>query len=137
MTKGLISKGIKKGTKSRDGGLNPLGVTATSKMNMAPKDGAVLETMELFQQKFRTTTSSGYDDTDGDMSLQAEATMAGKKGSPPCILPSGWGKRLKKPGKVYKYSKLEILEYNEIAYLDGPEAAKAWADRRWHERESI
>ena len=130
MTKRLISKGIKKGTKVRDRCLNHLGGTATSKVTLAPKDGGVLETMELFQQKFRRTADAQHDPNDEDNN--GPATV----GSGPCVFPSGWGKRLKKPGKVYKYSKLEILEYNEIAYLDGPEAAKAWADRRWHERES-
>jgi hypothetical protein len=111
-------------------------MSRTSDMVMAPSDGAVAETVDLFQNKFRTTATSGYDDTDGEQSYQAESQMAGAKGSPPCLLPSGWRKRLKKPGKVYEYSRVEVLEYNEIRYLDGPKAAKAWADRRWHERNS-
>lgn len=39
-------------------------------------------------------------------------------------------------GKVYKYSKGEVAAYNIVLLTDGPEAAKAWADRRWHERAS-
>ena len=39
-----------------------------------------------------------------------------------------------KAGKPYIYSKTEILEYNEMQYIYGPEIAKQWADRKCHER---
>lgn len=91
----------------------------------APADGDIEETMEMFQSKYRQPPVDSDADSD-DTTVHS---------TPPCILPSGWKKRLKKPGKVYEYDRIEILNYNEIQYIHGPEHAKAWADRRWHERD--
>ena len=91
----------------------------------APADGDIEETMEMFQSKYRQPPVDS--DADSDDTIVHS--------TPPCILPSGWKKRLKKPGKVYEYDRIEILNYNEIQYIHGPEHAKAWADRRWHERD--
>ena len=93
--------------------------------NKAPADGDIEETVELFQYKYRQPPVGSDADSDD---ITAHST-------PPCILPSGWKKRLKKPGKVYEYSRIEILTYNEIQYIHGPKQAKEWADRRWHERD--
>jgi hypothetical protein len=103
-------------------------VNKSSKMTLAPQDGGVLETMEMFQHKFRRPADSQHDQDDEDSS--GSATV----GSKPCILPSGWGKRLKKPSKVYKYSAVEVLQYNNIRDEFGSHTAKSWADRRFHER---
>lgn len=120
MSNTLIRKGLKDGTKSRNRCL-----TNTRRVTCAPLDGDIEGTIELFQTKYRAPI--GHDKDDDDDNSRAS--------SPACILPTGWGKRLKKPGKVYQYSKLEIMEYNEMQYLHGPEAAKAWADRRLHARD--
>jgi hypothetical protein len=99
----------------------------TNRIPIAPADGDIEETVKLFQSKYRQViTENNKHDTEDE----------GSGGPvPPCILPSGWMKRLKKPGKVYEYDRTEILNYNEIQYVHGPEHAKAWADRRWHERD--
>lgn len=86
------------------------------------------DTVLLFQTKYRGKQwDAGDDDPDSEGATRP---------SPPVILPSGWGKRLKKPGPVYTYTVEERLIYNEIQYIHGPEQAKAWADRRWNERDT-
>lgn len=100
------------------------GLSNTRGGTFAPPNGDVRGTVELFQTKFRTPT--GYDRDEDEDNPAATA--------PACILPSGWGQRLTRPGPVYIYSKMEILEYNEMVYLHGAAYAKAWADRRWYER---
>ena len=105
-----------------------------SNMTFAPLDGDIADTVELFQTKYRRTSSSihGFD-SDGD--TEDTRDFEGRQvGSPPAILPSGWRKRLHKPGSVYQYSKTEVMEYNEMVYLHGEAVAKRWADRRWHDR---
>lgn len=100
---------------------------STNKTQLAPADGGIEETVELFQSKYRQIkTDNSNRDTEDE---------GGNGPVQPCILPSGWKRRLKKPGKVYEYDRIEILNYNEIQYVHGPEHAKAWADRRWHERD--
>ena len=99
----------------------------TNRVLLAPADGGIEDTVEMFQSKYRQVVSDSNDSDDSD-ETSVRPTL-------PCILPSGWKKRLKKPGKVYEYDRIEILTYNEIQYIHGPEQAKAWADRRWHERD--
>ena len=105
-------------------------MSKTSRMTLAPQDGGVLETMEMFQYKYnKTHKHGGGDHLDGD-----EERKRGQQINQQVILPSGWGKRLKKPSKVYKYSAQEVLQYNSIRDEFGPHTAKSWADRRFHER---
>jgi hypothetical protein len=92
-------------------------------MNTAPLNGDVADTVELFQTRYNKTTGS---DSDEDIATAVRSV--------PCILPSGWKDRIAGPGPVYKYTKQDILEYNEMVYLHGEARAKQWADRRWHER---
>ena len=83
------------------------------------------EAFELFQTKYRVGRGSDPDDEEDRLII-----------SQPSILPSNWKDRSPKPGPCYQYSKLELLEYNEIQYMHGPEYAKRWADRRSHARKS-
>lgn len=132
MDKSLIKKGIKYGTKSRDSGLMIPRGTASNKVTLAPKDGDVLETVQLFQQKYnKTNNHGGGDHLDGD-----EERKRGQSENQQCCLPSGWGKRVKKPGPVRTYNRQEIMEYNEVQYTQGKVSAKSWADRRWYERDN-
>lgn len=82
------------------------------------------DTVHLFQTKYRSRNGHDQDDTES-----VDLVTVG-----PCILPSNWRKRVDKPGSVYEYNKTEVLEYNETVYMHGEQRAKAWADRRWHER---
>ena len=126
----LIKKGLLDGTFVDEDCLN-----SEQRVGFAPPDGAVEETVELFQTKYRRVIEdqSGNDDNESRDGVDWETTQ---RSSPPCILPSGWQSRVTGPGKPYVYNKMEILEYNEIQYIHGPEQAKRWADRRWHERDT-
>lgn len=95
-------------------------------MNTAPEDGDIGDTVELFQTRYNKKNGYAVDDDEPLRRGQPQDTMV--------ILPSGWRKRLSKPGSVYQYSKTEVMEYNEVVYLHGEAVAKRWADRRWHER---
>jgi hypothetical protein len=92
-------------------------------MNMAPLNGDIEDTVELFQTRYNKTQGS---DSDEDQSTAVRSVS--------CVLPSNWRTRLGRPGPVYEYTKQDILEYNEMVYLHGEARAKQWADRRWHDR---
>ena len=95
-----------------------------SKMSLAPADGGAEATVEMVQTRYNTPRNC--DDEDESVAYNQQV-----------ILPSNWRDRLgkdHKPSKVHQYSKIEILEYNEIQYIHGPKAAKEWADRRQRER---
>ena len=107
-----------------------------SKVTLAPADGGAEDTIEMFQTKYRKANSSQMEAENWEEATE-DGQMFTRGGQRSCILPSNWKDRIDKdhkPSKVYRYSKIEILEYNEIQYILGPKAAKEWADRRCHER---
>jgi hypothetical protein len=113
--KSLIPKGIKDGTLSDERCLNK-----------------IQDTVEMFHDKWRSPIHPDSDDED-DASIHPMQ---------PCLKPSNWRQRLRRrpdyrQGKVYIYSKTEVMQYNELVYLDGPATAKSWADRRWYARLNV